>query len=148
MPLFKDIVGELQKDTITTIYGPPGIGKSTICFQAAINCIRNGKKVIYIDTEYAINSEILTNMGIPEDKFLLIQENGIAELKKILMNIVTDTEPVDRLNTFFCIDSWGMLVNSKLVEDARHEAVRENLNAIDSNIMSNSFISGFASGEL
>ena len=48
---FDVLIGELQNDTITTIYGPPGSGKSTLCFEYVISCVNSGKSVIYIDTE-------------------------------------------------------------------------------------------------
>ena len=40
-----------EKDIITTIYGPAGSGKTNLCLLCAMNTAREGKKVIYIDTE-------------------------------------------------------------------------------------------------
>lgn len=36
---------------MTQVYGEPGSGKTNLCLQAAVECSRSGKKVIYIDTE-------------------------------------------------------------------------------------------------
>ncbi len=43
--------GGLEKDAITTIYGPAGSGKTNMAMITAMNIARTGKKVIYIDTE-------------------------------------------------------------------------------------------------
>lgn len=51
------IGGGLEKDTITTIYGPSGAGKTNICVQAAATTVLRGKKVIYIDTEGGFSAE-------------------------------------------------------------------------------------------
>jgi len=49
--LDKLLDGGYEIGIITTIYGPSGSGKTNLCILAAINAIRSGKKVIYIDTE-------------------------------------------------------------------------------------------------
>lgn len=43
--------GGYEKDVVTTIYGPAGSGKTNLCMIAAIEAVKRGKKVIYIDTE-------------------------------------------------------------------------------------------------
>jgi DNA repair protein RadB len=43
--------GGVETKIITQIYGPPATGKTNICLQLAINCVRAGKKVVFIDTE-------------------------------------------------------------------------------------------------
>ncbi|WP_048198463.1 DNA repair and recombination protein RadB [Methanocella arvoryzae] len=43
--------GGIETGTVTQIYGEPASGKTNICMQLAINTLRTGKRVIYIDTE-------------------------------------------------------------------------------------------------
>ena len=43
--------GGFENGIITQLYGASGTGKTNICIQLAIECVRSGKKVIYIDTE-------------------------------------------------------------------------------------------------
>lgn len=49
--LDKMLDGGYEKDIITTIYGPAGSGKTNLCILCAINTVRLGKKIIYVDTE-------------------------------------------------------------------------------------------------
>lgn len=50
-PLDELLGGGVEAGAITEFYGEGGSGKTNICLQLARNCARNGKKVIYIDTE-------------------------------------------------------------------------------------------------
>jgi DNA repair protein RadB len=43
--------GGFEVGTITQLYGEPSSGKTNICLQLAINTMRAGKRVIFIDTE-------------------------------------------------------------------------------------------------
>lgn len=43
--------GGFEKGIVTQIYGVAGSGKTNICIQLTIECVRQGQKVIYIDTE-------------------------------------------------------------------------------------------------
>jgi len=40
-----------QADTLTATYGPASSGKTNYCLHAALQTVKDGKKVIYIDTE-------------------------------------------------------------------------------------------------
>ena len=51
--------GGYEKDTVTTIYGPAGTGKTCLCLLAAIEAAKAGKKVIYVDTEGGLSVERL-----------------------------------------------------------------------------------------
>ncbi|MDI6654415.1 MAG: DNA repair and recombination protein RadB [Candidatus Hydrothermarchaeota archaeon] len=43
--------GGIETKIITQVYGPSGSGKTNLCLQIAVNVVRAGKKVIFIDTE-------------------------------------------------------------------------------------------------
>lgn len=43
--------GGVEPRIITQIYGPAGVGKTNICLQLLVNCIKLGKKAVLIDTE-------------------------------------------------------------------------------------------------
>jgi len=67
-----------EKDIITTIYGPAGSGKTNLCILCAMNTAREGKKVIYIDTE--------NNFSI--ERFKQICQSINQNYAKLLNNIV------------------------------------------------------------
>lgn len=43
--------GGLEPKVITQLYGEPASGKSTLCIMAAVSCLKNGKGVIFMDSE-------------------------------------------------------------------------------------------------
>lgn len=43
--------GGLEPRVITQIYGGPASGKSVLCVLASVSCLKEGKSVIFIDTE-------------------------------------------------------------------------------------------------
>jgi DNA repair protein RadB len=67
--------GGVETKIITQIYGPPASGKTNICLQLAINCVRAGKKVVFIDTEGGHSVERIRQMA--GDDFEKILENSI-----------------------------------------------------------------------
>lgn len=58
----------LEFSALTNFYGAPGTGKTNLCLLMAADCIRNGGKVIYVDTEGGFSVERLSQItGTPED---------------------------------------------------------------------------------
>ncbi|MDV0447478.1 DNA repair protein RadA [Methanosarcinaceae archaeon Ag5] len=77
------------------MYGEPGSGKTNLCLQAAIECSKSGKKVIYIDTEGLSldrfsqiagerSKEVAQNILIYEPMSFDEQYTAICEVEKIL----------------------------------------------------------------
>lgn len=62
--------GGYESDIVTTIYGPPGSGKTILCLLAAINIARKGKKVLYVDTENNFSVERLKQIALDYKKIL------------------------------------------------------------------------------
>jgi DNA repair protein RadB len=50
-PLDDLLEGGFEKGIVTQIFGAAGTGKTNICIQLAVECVKQGQKVIYIDTE-------------------------------------------------------------------------------------------------
>jgi len=86
---FDDIVGELQNDTITTVYGPPGVGKSTLCFQYAVSCLKTKKKVIFVDTEGGFSPERLKQIdeNIDLNDIIVISPKTFEEQQKAIVSL-------------------------------------------------------------
>ena len=49
---FDDLLGGgFEKGIVTQIFGAAGTGKTNVCIQLAVECVKHGQKVIFIDTE-------------------------------------------------------------------------------------------------
>ncbi|MBI4146097.1 DNA repair and recombination protein RadB [Candidatus Woesearchaeota archaeon] len=75
--------GGYEADAITTIYGPAGTGKTNLSLLAAIETAKQGKKVIFIDTEGGFSITRLKQL-LPEykkllDKFTFIRPTTLEE---------------------------------------------------------------------
>lgn len=100
------IVGELEKDTVSTIYGPGGSGKTCSSILEAIKYANNGK-VIYIDTEGGFSIErfkqlagenfesILKNITFLKPVSFKEQKESLSKLKDLVSDnvklIIVDT---------------------------------------------------------
>ncbi|MEM4267673.1 MAG: DNA repair and recombination protein RadB [Candidatus Woesearchaeota archaeon] len=86
--------GGYDKGIITTIYGPAGSGKTTLCLLASIKVAEN-RKVIYIDTEGGFSVERLKQLSdkdVMKSIFVLKPVNFEDQSKKIsnLTNMIND----------------------------------------------------------
>ncbi|WMW26439.1 DNA repair and recombination protein RadB [Methanolobus sediminis] len=50
-PIDNLLCGGFEAGVVTQIFGEPGSGKTNLCLQLAVECVKKGKKAIYIDTE-------------------------------------------------------------------------------------------------
>lgn len=57
--LDKMLNGGYETDIVTTVYGPAGSGKTTLCILCAIIMARTQRKVVYVDTEGGFSAERL-----------------------------------------------------------------------------------------
>lgn len=91
-------------NNITTIYGPPGSGKTTIAMLSAIDYLKENKKVLFFDTEQTFSIDRFIQLS--KDKKLLdnlllnkisnfkeqqMQMNGLYKIKNSISLIVIDT---------------------------------------------------------
>lgn len=51
------IGGGIEKGNITQFYGPPGSGKTNVTLKMLVQCAKNGKKAVFIDTEGGLSIE-------------------------------------------------------------------------------------------
>jgi DNA repair protein RadB len=84
--------GGVETGVITQIYGPPASGKTNMCLQVVLSCIKNGKKVIFIDTEGGHSIERVKQIaGNDFDKFiknsLFFSPLNFGEQNKIIENL-------------------------------------------------------------
>lgn len=74
--------GGLRDREITLIYGDYGTGKTLLCFMAALNCLREGFKVIYITTEKPFTIERMFQLA---EKSILKDANKKEFIKNLIV---------------------------------------------------------------
>jgi len=83
--------GGYEKDIITTIYGPAGSGKTTMCLLCSISVTHKGKKVIFIDTEGGFSVERLRQLEGHTDNvlknILILKPTSFEEQNKVFGNV-------------------------------------------------------------
>lgn len=81
--------GGLEDENITTIFGPPSAGKTTICFQYVISCLKQNKKVIYIDTEGGFSPLRLKQMNPDIDlkNIIVFSPKSFEEQQKVVLTL-------------------------------------------------------------
>ncbi|MBW9222274.1 DNA repair and recombination protein RadB [Methanothermococcus sp. SCGC AD-155-C09] len=94
--------GNIERKTITQIYGPPGVGKTNIAIISGINFIKKGFKVVYIDTEGGLSCERIKQIsGSDNDRVLknliIYEPENFEDQLKILEKL-------------FNIDNLGLVV--------------------------------------
>jgi DNA repair protein RadB len=57
------LLGGIEFSALTNFYGAPGTGKTNICLLLVLQCIKNGGKVVYIDTEGGFSPERLAQLS-------------------------------------------------------------------------------------
>ncbi|MCX9084728.1 MAG: DNA repair and recombination protein RadB [Candidatus Methanoperedens sp.] len=98
-PLDEMLGGGVETGIVTQLYGGSGTGKTNICIQLAVECVKSGKKVIYIDTE-----------GFSADRFKQIAGE---DAKKIAADIII-YEPASFEQQYSAITDIEKLMNDKM----------------------------------
>lgn len=91
--------GGFEGGIVTQLYGASGTGKTNICIQLAVECVRSGRKVIFIDTE-----------GFSSERFKQIAGD---EAKKIAGDIII-YEPASFEQQYSAITDIEKLMNEKI----------------------------------
>ncbi len=84
------LVGGVEKGALTNFYGPPGVGKTNICLLAALECIRSGGRVLYIDTEGGLSGERVRQISREEgmlDRIILMEPRDFRDQSKIIRSL-------------------------------------------------------------
>lgn len=115
-----------EKDVITTIYGPAGSGKTTLCMLVAIAATKNKKKVIFVDTEGGFSAARFEQI-IGDDSSVTDVLKNIFILKPTTFNEQGKT--IERLRGMIneqiglvIVDTIGMLYR---VEVGKKENIRD-----------------------
>lgn len=122
--VFDALLSCYEGSILTTIYGPAGTGKTTVCLLAALASIRSGKKVIFIDTEGGFSSQRFQQLlqGETMETFLerifLLKPMTFSEQMKTLARL---KDLMNEQIGLIIVDSISMLYR---VEFGKHEGIK------------------------
>jgi DNA repair protein RadB len=106
--------GGFETDVITTIYGPAGVGKTTIAMLASISASRLGKKTIFIDTEGGFSPERYMQLcSDPEivKNLLFLKPINFKEQMRTIQNLAKQVS--DRIG-LVVVDTISMLYRAEV----------------------------------
>ncbi|MFH1649137.1 MAG: DNA repair and recombination protein RadB [Candidatus Woesearchaeota archaeon] len=118
--VFDDLLeGGFESGVLTTIYGPPGSGKTNITMLAAATAAEK-KKVIYIDTEGGFSVERLRQLTKNSTKvmgrILFLRPTTFQQLKADIAKLDTI---MSKQVGMVIVDSIAMLYRTELAKDAK-----------------------------
>ena len=94
-------VGGIKKGSIIEIYAPESAGKTTLALQMCKQYQKQGKPVLYIDTERTLTRETIESMGIEPENFYLMHvcslEMALEVCKTVALNGAFSAVVVDSL---------------------------------------------------
>lgn len=108
-------IGGIPRGRITEIYGSEGSGKTTLCLNTAINCIKKGGKVLYIDVEQMLDYPTVKSMlsvDINKNELIILRPTS-AENAVEMAEYGIDSEEFELI----IFDSIGALAPEKEKED-------------------------------
>lgn len=113
IPLDKLLEGGFESDVLTTIYGPAGSGKTNIAITALANTLKQGKRVIFIDTEGSFSISRMLQV-YPEfekvaEKLLFLKPTNFNEQRESFDTLHKTIEVNRELFDLIIIDSIAML---------------------------------------
>jgi len=113
--------GGFEQDAITTIYGPPGSGKTNFGIMAALH-VAKSKKVIFVDTEGGFSVDRVRQI-LPEyeallDNIIFLKPTTFEDQIKVISQL---RELATERIGLIVIDTVSMLYRLQRGEDSYHE---------------------------
>ena len=112
---------------ITDVYGESGSGKSQLCFTLVANCIKDGGKVMFIDTAGTFRPERIVEIsGSPSALDRIAYVRAITTLDQAnAIKKINDIDP-----RLLVIDTVTSLFSAEYSGPARHLAVMKHLHEL------------------
>ncbi len=127
--VFDSLLLGYEGGVLTTIYGPSGTGKTTVCLLAAIATIHAGKKVIFVDTEGGF-STIRFQQLVQEPIDMLLEKVFLLKPMSFFDQIKTIGRMKDLVNEsigLVIVDSISMLYRTELAKQEGIKSVNSEL---------------------
>ena len=114
------VTGGIPIGKVSQMAAPSSLGKSFVGNSTLKEAQKIGLFTVVIDTESAFDFGWARKIGIDtrKEKLLVIQENQIELVQKLVLDILDGLTREEKKEIFFLIDSFGGLVTSKTVGDA------------------------------
>jgi recombination protein RecA len=118
-------VGGVPRGRITEVYGPEGVGKTTLALSVLAQAQRSGGTGVFVDAEHALDLAWAKTAGVDTHKLLLCQPKSGEQALQVASVLIASGE-VDAL----VIDSIAALVPQAELDAAigqQHAGVQANL---------------------
>lgn len=115
--------GGVEFSSMTSVFGPAGVGKTCFAIQASVSCIRSGRKVFYVDTEGGFSPERFEQIyhGNATRDVLLIEPKTFKEQEDAIMGI---SQMINDDVGLIVLDSLVTLYRLEMTKDTHHEVNR------------------------
>jgi len=124
--------GGIEVDVITNIFGPPGSGKTNLCFLFMLSSLKQNKKAIFIDSENNFSLERFFQIGGKKEhlrNILYFRVGSFDDQKKVIKKLETLVEKEKNFG-IIVIDSFVSLYRLKICESNVVEMNRELANQL------------------
>jgi DNA repair protein RadB len=122
--------GGVEHGIITNVYGEAGSGKTNVCIQAVVSCIRDGGSVVFVDTEGGFSAERFLQMHPEEDALDRVilyepttfdeQQQVFEELPETVAEHTPDLIVVDSL-----VSLYRLHLNAETAQDINTELSKQ-----------------------
>lgn len=118
--------GGYETGIITTVCGPAGSGKTTLCLLAAVEMARRGKKIIYIDTEGGFSVERLKQLSADYkevlDKIVFLKPTSFKEQRRTFLKL---RDVVDNNIGIIIVDTIAIFYRLELGDKSAYKTNKE-----------------------
>lgn len=112
--------GGFPKGKVTALAAPKSHFKTIVATIGASSAQKKGATVLWIDSEFAFSPSTakMFGMDISEDKFVLVQDNSLENIKGFIVNAFESYNKKEDGPIFMVVDSLGTMITSKTLDDA------------------------------